>query len=258
MKVKKEVSLLAIIFAASFMVLATNTISGKLSKPRRSPIKHIIKRFEKRIFCVNSSLGKYWISLPEEISTKYKTPIVVLLHGGVFKERDYGKVFLKGIFEKLIKERNVILALPVMPESSHPVWRAKDNILINHVIESLIQKYRLNPESPIFLGGFSNGAEVALKLVFSNRVKVKGVFAFSGGIRLIKNRSLIKKADKNIAIFLSCGQNDANWLGSTVSSFKYLKKNSFKNLTIKGYPGLEHWISKKQALFFLDWVKKNS
>jgi predicted esterase len=145
-----------------------------------------------------------------------------------------------------------------MPVSSHPVWRVKDYELIESVVKDVIKKYRLNPESPVFFGGFSNGAEVALKLVFSSKIKTKGVFAFAGGIRLIKNRSLIKKSDRNLAVFLSCGKNDANWIGSTLYSYNYLKKNNFKNLTVKGYAGLEHWISREQALFFLDWIEKNS
>ncbi len=256
MKLKKYLIFFLSLFLLSGFLILNNAISGQIFKNKRVENKEIVKEFSKLYYKDKVDKGTYWISLPEKISSKLKTPIIILLHGGVFNNSDHGYVFSR-IFRSVLKHDNVIFVAPTMPVSSYPRWRKKDESFIKHVLRKVKRDYRINPLSPVYFGGFSNGAEVALKLVLSEQIKVKGVFAFAGGCRLVWN-NIDDNVDRNIPVFLSSGHKDGNWLGSTVASYKHLKSKKFSNVIIKGFPHVEHWIDRKQVYELFKWVKENT
>ncbi len=255
MKLKKYLIFFSILFSLSLFFILNNVVSGQIYKNSRIKNEEIVKELDDRFFQKSTEYGNYWVSLPEKISSNKITPIVILLHGGVFNGADHGYIFTR-IFRSVYKDYNIVVASPKMPVNSYPVWRQKDKKLIKSVIENVKKEYRLNPESPVFFGGFSNGAEYALKLVLTKEVKANGVFAFAGGCRLVWNK-INKSVNRNLPIFLSAGYKDGNWIGSTLASYRHLKLKKFSNVTIAGFPGVEHWIDIKQVYKLLEWIKEN-
>jgi len=257
MKVKRSLAAFAVLSFISILFLATSVLTGQINIHKKTKKTKPVKvQFPKRLFSARIDGEKYWVQLPREISSEYPTPIVFLMHGGVFKNVDYGYIFLN-IFRSLIKDFNIIFVVPSMPRSSWPIWQKKDYQWIKKILRKTKKDFRLHPQSKIFFGGFSNGAEHALKLSLTGEIKPDGVFAFAGGCRLFLKNPVINM-DRNIPIFLSSGYNDGNWFGSSVSSYHYLKKNHFTNLKLLGVPHLEHWISSEQALQFIEWIYSHS
>ena len=90
MKLKKYFTAFAVLFLFSTVFLATNALTGQITENRKKlnqkPVRIQIKN---RFYSAQMDGEKYWVHLPKEISSEYPTPIVYLLHGGVFKNVDY-------------------------------------------------------------------------------------------------------------------------------------------------------------------------
>lgn len=141
--------------------------------------KQIIERNNtNKVTYQKESSAKFEILLPENYSTKNIYPLLYFFHGNN-SSLDYLKSKFQNIelFEKVI----IVLAQSSYPKSNYTFdWinniSSKNNILRIHT--DVVNNYSID-STKIIIGGFSNGARMAIDVFLNEMIPAVGFIAFS-------------------------------------------------------------------------------
>lgn len=107
----------------------------------------------------------------------------------------------------------------------------------------------------ILLGGYSQGAAMALDFYLNHNLIFGGIVVLSGW--LINKNILNKQKNSNIPIFIGHGEKDEIVLFENAISMKEnLEKNGINNLEFKTYPNMGHNTSTNEINDIIKWFNK--
>lgn len=209
----------------------------------------------------------YLIQKPTVKATTY--PIVILMHGFGSNEQDLFE--LKSLFPQ-----NFIVVSPRAPitlqEGAYEWYSNRDsagkqipngeelNVSETKVLD-LIKKLEaqyLIDKSKIYLGGFSQGANMSYALGLTHPDEIHGIAVFSGKILSPVYPNIAKTtALKKLKIFVGHGNADDRVpYEDAVKSVDYLKAKDLK-VDFNTYDGMRHQISEQELKDFQNWLKTN-
>ncbi len=107
----------------------------------------------------------------------------------------------------------------------------------------------------ILLGGYSQGAAMALDFFLNHNLNFGGIIVLSGWLinKIISNN----QGNNNIPIFIGHGEKDEIVLFENAISIKQnLEKNGINNLEYKTYPNMKHNTSTNEINDIIRWFNK--
>ena len=130
----------------------------------------------------------------------------------------------------------------IIKEDDEGISKSKKNILSNI-------SHHINSEKRLFIGGFSQGAALALSLGLNGDIDCESVVAISG---YVPSASSINIKSKELNVFISHGSKDTTISIDTHNqSVNYLKDNSI--ILTEFVDNCGHTISKPMIDSLTDW-----
>ncbi|WP_191967883.1 alpha/beta hydrolase [Rhizosphaericola mali] len=209
----------------------------------------------------------YLIQVPSIKADKF--PIIILMHGFGSNEQDLFE--LKSVFPE-----NFIVVSPRAPitlqDGAYEWYSNRDSAGVQipngeelsisetkvlDLIHNLENKYPIDT-TKIYLGGFSQGANMSYALGLTDPNEIHGISIFSGKILspVFKNIQKTVKL-KDLKIFVGHGNADDRIpYEQAVKSVDYLKSKGIK-VDFHTYNEMHHQISEQELKDFQNWLKTN-
>jgi predicted esterase len=152
-----------------------------------------------------------------------------------------------------------ILEIPIATTSPDNGVDIDESIaIVNKIINTEIEKGVVKP-GRIVVGGFSQGAALAIASSLRFDKKLGGFFALSGWCLPKQNIKDISKTsiNNNVPVFIGHGTSDSVVLyENAVQSNKYFEDAGFKDVTFKKYNGMGHSSCNEETRDLLKWFAR--
>lgn len=190
-----------------------------------------------------------WVYFANEIKKNIKDMKIILLKAEDNKVSVNNGLIMPSWFD--------IFEIPITLETINKTDYIQNSTnIIHNIINSEIEK-GINPNK-IYIGGFSQGAALALIYSQYKKYKLGGVIILSGWMLDINSINILKKLNINIPIFIGHGTNDKIVLYENAKYLdNILKKNRFTNVTFNTYNNMGHNCSNKEIYDIIMWINKN-
>ena len=134
----------------------------------------------------------------------------------------------------------------------------EDKTISDCIVNEIQEEEILHDYNQFYIGGFGQGASVALNILFTINQSVAGIISLSG--RLLKDCPIAEvyiERRQNVHLFLGHGTKDETIpIAIATKSYNYL--NELKNVTFKEYKDMGHCISEEEIndlkMVFAKWV----